>query len=435
MKKLLLSALILSGLSSNAQFWTPKATGFTTVSRGIGSISIPDANNIWVTATDGSTAASTTVKEISRSTDGGNTWTASTIALGVGSSGLGIGSVCAISGTTAWISANPGTSGVGGVWKTTDSGATFIKQGSAAFAADSFTNFVYFWDANNGIAQGDPQGGYFEIWTTSNGGTTWTRTPSANIPAPLSASEYGYTDNYFVSGNTIWFGTSLGRLYKSTNFGLNWTVSQTPLTDFGSTGASGNCDFSSTTNGLLVSSAGALYSTTNGGTTFTPIATSGFFSGDICYVPGTTGTYVSTGTTGSSYTTNSGLTWTTIDAIQHTKVEFLNGTVGFSGGFTTSPTAGGIFKYTGTVLKTDSFVSNKFTSYPNPANDLVTITNSDNILFSEITITDLNGRTVKNFKVSDLSETQINVSELTTGVYFMNITTDEGVAVKKFVKN
>ncbi len=93
------------------------------------------------------------------------------------------------------------------------------------------------------------------------------------------------------------------------------------------------------------------------------------------------------------------------------------------------------FKVTSSNLRTDEFLANKFTTYPNPANDLVTITNSANILFSEIAITDMNGRTVKNIKVSDLSETQINVSDLTSGVYFMNITTDEGVAVKKFVKN
>ena len=93
------------------------------------------------------------------------------------------------------------------------------------------------------------------------------------------------------------------------------------------------------------------------------------------------------------------------------------------------------FKVTSSNLRTDEFLANKFTTYPTPANDLVTITNSANILFSEIAITDMNGRTVKNIKVSDLSETQINVSDLTSGVYFMNITTDEGVAVKKFVKN
>ena len=29
----------------------------------------------------------------------------------------------------------------------------------------------------------------------------------------------------------------------------------------------------------------------------------------------------------------------------------------------------------------------------------------------------------------------MNVSELTSGVYFMNVTTDAGKAVKKFIKN
>ncbi len=435
MKKLLLSILFMSALTANAQFWTVKSTGFTTVSRGIGSISIPDANNIWAIATDGSGGASTVVKEITRSTDGGNTWTPTVLALGVGTSGLGVGSVCAISGTTAWISLNPGTGGIGGVWKTTNSGAAFTKQTTAAFASDSFTNFVYFWDANNGIAQGDPQSGYFEIWTTTNGGTNWTRTPTGNIPLPNSASEYGYTNNYIVSGDTIWFGTSTGRLYKSTDKGLNWTVSQTPLTDFGSTGANGSVAFSSPTDGLLVSSAGAIYNTTDGGATFNPIATAGFFTGDIAYVPGTTGTYVSTGTTGSSYTLDNGLTWTTIDALQHTVTAFLNTSVGFTGGFTTSATVGGISKYTGTELFTKSFNATKFTTYPNPVNDVVTISNTENLLVTDVNITDINGRTVKNIKVNDLSEVQVNVAELTSGVYFMNVTTDSGKAVKKFIKN
>lgn len=93
------------------------------------------------------------------------------------------------------------------------------------------------------------------------------------------------------------------------------------------------------------------------------------------------------------------------------------------------------FKVTSSNLRTDEFLSNKFTTYPNPVNDLVTITNSANILFSDVAITDINGRTVKNIKVRDLSETQINVSDLTSGVYLMNITSDEGVAVKKFIKN
>jgi hypothetical protein len=435
MKKSLLFLLFLTAWSANAQFWTEKSTGFTTATRGLSSISIVDATTVWAIATDGSSAGSTTVKEVTRSTDGGNTWTASIISLGVGTAGLGLGSISAVSATTAWISANPGTGGIGGVWKTTNSGASYTKQTTAGFSAASFTNFVYFWDENNGIAQGDPESGYFEIWTTTNGGTNWTRVPSANIPLPLSTTEYGYTNNYAISGNTIWFGTSLGRLFRSTDKGLTWTVSQSPVTDFGSAAASGAYSFSSETEGLLVSSTGNIYTTSNGGTNYTQFSATDFFTGDIAYVPGTTTAYVTTGTTGSSYSLDNGLTWTTIDGIQHTIVAFLNETVGFTGGFTTSATVGGVSKYTGSVLVNETFEASKFAIYPNPTNNVLNITNSDNILLSEVTITDMNGRIVKTVNATNLTEVQINVADLTTGIYFMNINTDSGKAVKKFIKN
>lgn len=437
MKKTLLSLLILTGLSANAQFWTVKSTGFATVSRGLGSISIVDANNVWAIAVDGSATASLTVKEITRSTDGGNTWTPSTLSLGAGTAGLGLSSVSAVSGTTAWISANPGTGNVGGVWKTVNSGAAFTKQTTAAFTAASFTNFVYFWDANNGIAQGDPDTTFYEIYTTTNGGTNWTRVPTGSIPTPSPAgNEFGYSNNYYVSGNSIWFGTSSGRLYRSVDKGLNWTVSQAPaVTDFGSATAGGAYAFSSTSNGLLVTKTGQIFTTSDGGTTYTEIAATGFFNGDIAYVPGTTGTYVTTGTTGSSYTLDGGLTWTTIDALQHTVVSFLDGNTGFTGGFTTSASAGGVSKYTGTVLKTNTFNASKFSTFPNPVSDNVTVSNTDNILLTDVNITDINGRTVKSLKVNNLTEVRMNVSELGAGIYFMNISSDSGKAVKKFIKN
>lgn len=87
------------------------------------------------------------------------------------------------------------------------------------------------------------------------------------------------------------------------------------------------------------------------------------------------------------------------------------------------------------LLSTNEFISAKFSTYPNPATNTVTISNKENIMVSEIAITDINGRVVKNLKVNNLSEVQMNVSELNSGVYFMNITTENGKAVKKFIKN
>jgi Secretion system C-terminal sorting domain len=93
------------------------------------------------------------------------------------------------------------------------------------------------------------------------------------------------------------------------------------------------------------------------------------------------------------------------------------------------------FLVTSSNLKVDDFFSNKFSAYPNPANSIVTLSNTDNLLVTAVSISDINGRTVKNMDVNNLSEVELNVSELTSGVYFMNVTTDSGKAVKKFIKN
>jgi len=93
------------------------------------------------------------------------------------------------------------------------------------------------------------------------------------------------------------------------------------------------------------------------------------------------------------------------------------------------------FKVTTTGLGNSEFSASKFFTYPNPANNVVTISNNDSILLSEVTITDVNGRIIKTVKVDNVSQVELNVSELTSGIYFMNLTTDSGNVVKKFIKS
>lgn len=92
------------------------------------------------------------------------------------------------------------------------------------------------------------------------------------------------------------------------------------------------------------------------------------------------------------------------------------------------------FIVTSSNLRNDDYLSNKFSVYPNPVNNVININNSENALINEVTITDINGRTIKNVN-SNVSQTEINVSELNTGVYFLKINSDIGNAIKKFVKN
>jgi hypothetical protein len=53
---------------------------------------------------------------------------------------------------------------------------------------------------------------------------------------------------------------------------------------------------------------------------------------------------------------------------------------------------------------------------------------SNNILVSGISITDLNGRLVK-------QKSYTNVSDLASGMYMINITSDKGSVTKKIFKN
>lgn len=90
---------------------------------------------------------------------------------------------------------------------------------------------------------------------------------------------------------------------------------------------------------------------------------------------------------------------------------------------------------TDTLLGLDKLVSNDlFVVYPNPVNNLVNISLVSNTLeieINKVTVSDVNGRIVKEFN-SNLN--QLNVSDLNSGVYFLNIETQNGKATKKIVK-
>lgn len=93
------------------------------------------------------------------------------------------------------------------------------------------------------------------------------------------------------------------------------------------------------------------------------------------------------------------------------------------------------FKVTATALSVDKQLISQFSVYPNPVNNVVTISNSANATIDAVTVSDLNGRTVKSVKLNGETSAQINISDLSAGVYMMNISSDQGSVTKKIVKN
>lgn len=87
------------------------------------------------------------------------------------------------------------------------------------------------------------------------------------------------------------------------------------------------------------------------------------------------------------------------------------------------------------VANVDSHLSSQFSVFPNPATNVVTITNSAGSSLNSVTITDINGRTVKSVELNGAADAQINIADLSIGMYIMTISSDKGAAVKKIVKN
>ena len=86
------------------------------------------------------------------------------------------------------------------------------------------------------------------------------------------------------------------------------------------------------------------------------------------------------------------------------------------------------------TLSTENFFKSNFAVYPNPATSVLNITSSNNAAINAASITDINGRTVKTVSMNAVSEAQINISDLTAGVYFLNVTSDAGTGTSKIVK-
>lgn len=86
-------------------------------------------------------------------------------------------------------------------------------------------------------------------------------------------------------------------------------------------------------------------------------------------------------------------------------------------------------------LSTTDFFSKNLSLYPNPSNGIVNLSSKNNASINTVEITDINGRVVKNLTTNGVTDIQINISDLTSGMYFLNIQTDLGSGTAKVIRN
>ena len=73
--------------------------------------------------------------------------------------------------------------------------------------------------------------------------------------------------------------------------------------------------------------------------------------------------------------------------------------------------------------------------YPNPANNQVTISNGSNLALDQAVIYDTNGKLINTIDLRAMqSEQVIDVADLATGVYMIQISSENATIVKRLIK-
>jgi len=125
--------------------------------------------------------------------------------------------VFAFDENTAFIGTTAQSGSSSTIYKCTDGGNTWTP--TSLSICTSFINSVNFFDTNNGAFSGDPKNGNWGIGITTDAGNTWKQVN--NIPVPL-AGEASLVSAQSWVGNYGWFGTSKGRVYSTSDMGHTW---------------------------------------------------------------------------------------------------------------------------------------------------------------------------------------------------------------------
>lgn len=97
---------------------------------------------------------------------------------------------------------------------------------------------------------------------------------------------------------------------------------------------------------------------------------------------------------------------------------------------------GSIYKIEGNILSTTDFNISTVSIYPNPASNTLNIKSSNNSYIKNISIYDLKGSIALTKHISGLTETNISINSLQSGIYMVKVTSAKGISIiKKLIVN
>ena len=392
MKKIFFLLLVFTSVSnfSNAQWQLCGLVPSTT------RMAIKDTNIFVVTAGIG----------ISLSTNNGNTW--STLS---GISNRGIENVV-VNGTKLFAG-----SGNRGVFLSFDNGASWVQTNNGL----TDTNITCLAICGNNIFAGTFSHG---IFVSSNNGATW------------SAVNNGLTNPYIksiaVSGSNIYAGTSYfnGGVFLSSNNGVNWTLlnnglQQEDVLELAIKDT--NIFVAYPTHGIYLSSNnGVNWSQINNGLTDTNIQALKVCGSNIFTATVFDNVFIST---------NNGANWISFSdnwVGGHDINDFAINQV-----YIFAADAGGVWRRRISEIPScikEELVNSNLIVYPNPTMDNFTIDVSASLnIPATIEISNIQGQLLNTLTATS-GQMNVDISSLPSGLYMVEMKTEKGVVVKKFVK-
>lgn len=368
-----------------------------------------------------------------------------------------LNSVCFVSADTGYIAGDSCT-----LLKTTDGGVTWVAL-HPNLPADLDLKSVYFIDANHGWICGE----YIMPLFTIDGGLTWdTGTLGGFVPClysvffPTIDTGYAVGDNnpygaavkttmagfhwdplalslshifrtvYFLNGHTGFIGGDAGSLTKTTDGGLTWSNNL-----INSTHDVRSIYFVDPSTGFAAGDSSLLLKTIDGGNTWTapPNSISGSFTSVHFIDPphglivGKDGMIGATMTNGSSWELLISGVNSNLNAVYYAASDTAY-VVGDAGVILKTTNGGGVGIQHLQALKNVLFLS------PNPAIDHIRVESSPDLNPQELTILNVNGNIIANNVVKG-SSFLLDIIDLPSGIYFIQVKGLGGVAFGKFIKN